>query len=102
MKTNNRNALFSFDRSADLLKELYPDENWFWFLTKNIHGLTEGYSTIPYDNNTSDIAYELSDIENFAVTPPGASPSLTGLTDVSAAGNPSLIPPTANQPGSIY
>ena len=41
-------------------------------------------------------------IENFAVTPPGASPSLTSLTDVSAAGNPSLIPPTANQPGSIY
>lgn len=68
MKTSNRNAFFSFDHSADLLKEIYPEENWFWFLTKNIHGLTEGYSTIPYDNNTSDIAYELSDIENFAVT----------------------------------
>lgn len=68
MKTSNRNALLPFDFTANLLKSLYPEENWVWFLTKNIHGLTDGYPTIPYDQNVSEIAYWITDIDNFAIS----------------------------------
>lgn len=64
---NERNALLCFDNSTNLLKAVFPEENWTWFLTKNMHGLTDGFPTIQFDNNTSDVVYWLEDLEKFAV-----------------------------------
>ena len=63
----NRNIQLTFNRSAELLGEVFPDENWVLFLSRNINGLTKEFATIPFDIKTSDISYQLGDIEKFAV-----------------------------------
>ena len=62
-----QNPSFCIDNSAKLLASIFPGENWAWFLSKNLHGLTEGYSTIPFDNSSESVAYDLKDLKNFAL-----------------------------------
>lgn len=63
----SQNPSFCIDNSAKLLASIFPGENWAWFLSKNLHGLTEGYSTIPFDNSSESVAYDLKDLKNFAL-----------------------------------
>lgn len=63
----NRNMSLCIDNSAKLLATVFPGQNWAWFLSKNLHGLTEGYPTIPFDNSSEDIAYDLKDLKQFAL-----------------------------------
>ncbi len=50
----NRNMSLCIDNSAKLLATVFPGQNWAWFLSKNLHGLTEGYPTIPFDNSSGN------------------------------------------------
>lgn len=63
----SRHIYQTFDQSVDLLDVIFPDENWVWFLSKNLHGLTEGFDTIPFSYDTYDIMYRIGDLERFAV-----------------------------------
>ena len=63
----NQNCSLCIDNSAKLLSSVFPGENWAWFLSKNLHGLTEGYPTIPFDNSSEEIAYDLKDLKQFAL-----------------------------------
>ncbi len=71
----NRQIMLSFAATADFLKKIYPDQNWTLFLTKNLHGLTEGYARIHCDMNARDVVYWLGEIEHFAVLYGKGSPS---------------------------
>lgn len=53
--------------AANALNSVFPDENWELFLTKNMHGLTSGYSLIPFHDYANQINYELTDLQNFAI-----------------------------------
>lgn len=64
----NQNMSFCIDNSAKLLSSIFPGENWAWFLSKNLHGLTDGYPTIPFDNSSDSVAYDFKDLKNFALT----------------------------------
>lgn len=77
-----RNTNLSFDRSTGLLKAIFPGENWAWFLSKNLHGLTEEFATIPFDNNASEIAYQLGDLEKFAVEFGHGDPSAEEIASI--------------------
>jgi hypothetical protein len=64
----NKGACFyNFVSAAQLLNAVFPDEQWGWFLSKNMHGLTEGHSKIPVDLEMCEIYYELNDLRNFAI-----------------------------------
>jgi len=63
----SQNPSFCIDNSAKLLASIFPGENWAWFLSKNLHGLTEGYSTIPFDNSSESVAYDLKALKSFAL-----------------------------------
>lgn len=52
--------------AVDILRALYPDTNWNWFLVRNRAGLTEGYPTIRFDQNCENVVYKPIDIEDFA------------------------------------
>lgn len=57
----------SLDNSARFLHSIYPSVNWAWFLSKNLHGLTDGYPTIPFDNSSETVTYGLDDLKSFAL-----------------------------------
>lgn len=63
----NRDIYMPFGRSVELLGEIYPYENWVLFLSKNLHGLTEGFDTIPFDDDIFDVWYQVGDLESFAI-----------------------------------
>jgi hypothetical protein len=54
------------DHAVNVLRALYPSQNWTWFLAKNRHGLTDGYPKIPFDLNSEEIVYDVRDIHDFA------------------------------------
>lgn len=62
----NRDIYIPFGRSVELLGEIYQDENWVLFLSRNIHGLTEGFAPIPFDDDLFDVWYRTGDLERFA------------------------------------
>lgn len=64
---NTGACFYDFVSAARLLNSVYPDEQWGWFLSKNMNGLTEGYSTIPFNSDPSEFFYELNDLKDFAI-----------------------------------
>lgn len=64
----NRTAVLGLSFGASFLRCVYPDVNWEAFLAMNLHGLTEGYPTIPFDTSFNHINYDLDDLEAFAFT----------------------------------
>ena len=63
----NREIHQTFEHSVRFLKEILPEENWVWFLSKNLHGLTEGYPTIPFYNSLKGVTYNFEEIKSFAL-----------------------------------
>lgn len=63
----SRKHSLSIDRGAELLSAIFPGKNWTWFLSKNLHGLTDSVATIPFDHASESISYDVSDLERFAV-----------------------------------
>jgi|JI6StandDraft_1071083.scaffolds.fasta_scaffold272484_2 hypothetical protein len=64
---NSRKITLSVERSADLLSGIFPNQDWPSFLAANRLGLTEGFPPIPYDDSSSGIAFQLGDLEEFAI-----------------------------------
>jgi hypothetical protein len=64
---NTGACFYDIVAAARLLNSVYPDKQWGWFLSKNMNGLTEGYSTIPFNNESNELFYELNDLKDFAI-----------------------------------
>lgn len=62
----SHNIHLGLEYGGRFLEQLYPGVNWVWFLSKNMHGLTEGYPTIRFDNSSVAVAYDLEDLKAFA------------------------------------
>lgn len=63
----NRDKYQTFEHSVELLEEIFPNENWVWILSRNLHGLTEGFDTIPFEIDEFEIMYQIADLESFAI-----------------------------------
>ena len=61
----SNNTHLSIVNSARFLSRIYVGENWVWFLSKNMHGLS-AYPTIPFDNSLESLTYDMHDLKAFA------------------------------------
>lgn len=63
----NRDTYISFYQGMDLLYEIFPAVNWYWVLPNNSDCLSDGFNTIPFNEEANADIYKLGDIEMFAV-----------------------------------
>ncbi len=63
----NRDSHITFYQSMNLLYEIFPAVNWYWVLPNNSDCLSDGFNTIPFNEEANAVIYKLGDIEMFAV-----------------------------------